>query len=421
MTLTKKGVAYLVIAYFFIGLSLVLRETALTAFVIPTALLLVLSSHVPEAPDLKVARRICPRRSFGDEDIDVSVEIYNNSDEMVNELEFEDQTSEQLNVDAGTRTLTTHIRPHERVEFSYRISAPRRGNYVLGPILLRRADVMQFHEYKSVVPIRDEVTVMPKIEKLGPIALRARRVGQWPGVVPSRRTGLGTEFFESRPYEPGDELRRINWKASAKVGVLMTNEFEGEQVTDVLVVVDGSEGTLSRLFDFDVAEFELSLAASLCSQLINQGNRVGLSVYSAVRTWVDPGFGKRHLLRLLNGLAVANPGRASIPLQYAVESVIVSMVAAKSVVAFISPLMDDQIVQVIANLAARGYEIMCFTPAASVNSGGMTQPQVLARKILTLERRVKMAEVAEVARLIEFSPQLDLRHELRRSKPRQRA
>jgi uncharacterized protein (DUF58 family) len=421
MTLTKKGVAYLVMAYFFIGLSLVLRETALTAFVIPTALLLLFSSHVPQAPDLKVARRINPQRSFGGEDIDVTVDIYNNSDNTVNELELEDQIPEPLIADAGTRTLTTDLRPHERVEFGYRISAPRRGYYVLGPILLRRADVMQFHEHKGEVPIRDELTVMPKIEKLGPIALRARRVGQWPGLVPSRRTGPGTEFFESRPYEPGDELRRINWKASAKVGALITNEFEGEQVTDVLVVVDGSEGTLSKLFDFDVAEFELSLAASLCSQLINQGNRVGLSVYSAVRTWVDPGFGKRQLLRLLNGLAVANPGRASIPLQYAVESVIVSMIAANSVVLFISPLLDDQIVQVMVNLATRGYEIMCFTPATAANLEGITQPEILARKILALERRIKMAEVAEVARLIEFSPQLDLRYELRRWRPRQRA
>ena len=421
MTLTKKGVVYLVIAYSFIGLSLILKESALTAFVIPTALLLLISSHVSRPPELKVTRRIYPQRSFGDEDIDVRVEVNNNSNRTVNELDLEDQIPESLTMGVGTRTLTTYLRPHEQVEFSYRISAPRRGSYALGPILLRRSDFMQFHEYKGELPVRDELTVMPKIEKLGPIALRAQRVGQWPGLVPSRRTGSGTEFFESRPYALGDELRRINWKASAKAGVLITNAYEGEQVTDVLVVVDGSEETLSRVFDFDVAEFELSLAASLCSQLINQGNRVGLSVYSAVRTWVDPGFGKRQLLRLLNGLAVASPGRASIPLQYAVESVIVSMVAAKSVVVFISPLMDDQIVRVMTNLATRGYEIMCFTPATVVDLAGMAESEVLARRILAVERRIKMAEVAEVARLIEFSPRLDIKQELRRWKPRQRA
>lgn len=418
MALTRKGLFYLIIAYFFIGLALIFKEPALTVFVIPNALLLLLSSHVPKSPNLKVSRRINPPRSFGDENVDVSVEVYNDSDERIEELSLNDQIPESLILESGTPTLTLQMHPYERVEFGYRFLAPGRGNYALGPLSLQTADVMQFHECKGEIPCNDELTILPKMEKLGPIALRARRVEQWPGQVPSRRMGSGTEFLELRQYEPGDELRRINWKASARKGSLVTNEFEREQVTDALLVVDASQGTFSKIFDFDVAEFELSLTASLCSQLISQGNRVGLSVYSMVRTWVDPGFGKRQLLRLLRSLATVRPGRASIPLQYAVESVIVSMVAARSVIIFISPLLDDDIVKVMANLAERGYGIICFTPVVGSNVADMNQSMVLARRILVSERRIKIAEGARFARLIEFSPQLDLRNELRRWKPR---
>ena len=418
MALTRKGLAYLITAYFFIALALIFREPAFTAFVIPNALLLLFSSRVAKFPNLKVTRRIYPPRSFGGEPIDVSVEIYNDSDKRIDDLKLEDQIPESLVLESGTKTLTMQMRPYERAEFGYRISAPRRGNYTLGPIYVHTADVMQFHERNGEIPLNDELTIMPKMENLGPIALRARRVGQWPGLVPSRRIGSGTEFFELRRYEPGDELRRINWKASAKRGSLFSNEFEGEQVTDVLLVVDASEGTFSKMFDFDIAEFELSLAASLCSQLINQGNRVGLSVYSMVRTWVDPGFGKRQLLRLLRSLSMVVPGRASIPMQYAVESVIVTMVAARSVVIFISPLLDDEVVSVMVNLAGRGYVIICFTPTVGSKVAGVNQSQVLARRILASERRIKMAEVAKFARLIQFSPQRDLRNDLRRWKPR---
>ena len=146
------------------------------------------------------------------------------------------------------------------------------------------------------------------------------------GLDSLRRMGLGTEFFELSPYTPGDDLRRVNWKASAKLRQLVTNEFEGEQVTDVLVALDCSQGVASKLFDFDAMEFQVSLAASLCWQLILQGNRVGLSVYGAVRTWVNLAFGKRQLLRILDNLAIVKPGPATVPLDYAVESVITTLV-----------------------------------------------------------------------------------------------
>jgi len=416
MALTKKGLVYLIIAYAFIGLALFFREPALTAFVIPNALLLLFSTR-SSSTSQRIVRQARPLRSFGGESISVSVEFTNTSDAAIDEVKLEDSVPEPLVLEAGTRILTMYMRPHERVEFGYRISAPKRGRYVLGPLLLQTTDVMGFHESKKWIASRTELSIMPQIEKLGVIALRARRVGQWPGLVPSRRIGSGTEFFELRPYEPGDELRRINWKASAKAGSLITNEPEGERVTDVLVVVDVSEGTLSKLFDFDVPEFELSLAASLCSQLISQGNRVGLSVYSAARTWVDPGFGKRHLLRLLNNLTIAKPGRASIPMQYAVESVIISLVPSRSVLVFISPLVGEEILKLIVSLADRGYAMMCFTPATGTNVE-VTRSRILAKRILTIERRVKMVRVSGMARLVEFSPNLDLKHELRRWTPR---
>lgn len=419
MVLTKKGLAYLVIAYAFIGLSLILREPALTVFVIPNAILLLFSSrHAPvQSPRLRIVRRIYPPRSVGGESIDVAVEIFNESTESVDELHLEDHIPEQLSLETGMKVLTTHMRARERVEFRYRVSAPKRGTYVLGPVWVQKTDVMGFHEYSGEIPVFDELIVLPKMEKLGPIELRARRVGPWPGLVPSRKIGPGTEFYELRQYESGDELRRINWKASAKLGRLVTNEFEGEQVTDVLVVLDCSEGALSKLFDFNVAEFEVDLAASLCSQLIQQGNRVGLSVYSAARTWVDPGFGKRQLLRLLNSLAIVEPGRASVPMQYAVESVIVSVVPARSVIVFISPMLGEEIVNVIMNLGIKGYGVICFTPAVELNAQGMSEPRKLAKRILSAERRVKLGEVGRVARVVEFSPQRDLRYSLRRWKP----
>jgi uncharacterized protein (DUF58 family) len=245
--------------------------------------------------------------------------------------------------------------------------------------------------------------------------LRARRVGPWPGVIPSRRIGIGTEFFETSPYVPGDDLRRVNWKASARSGQLFTNEFEAERVTDVLVVVDCSEGVMSELFDFDVLEFEVSLGGSLCSQLIMQGNRVGLSVYGAVRTWVDLAFGKRHLLRILDNLAVVRPGRATIPIDYALESVITSILPARSVVLMVSPMTSDAVAELIENIRLRGYNIICFTPSARTDLQSLKKSSSVARRIFAAERRLRIMKVNHLATVVEVSPKIAIKPVLRMS------
>jgi uncharacterized protein (DUF58 family) len=194
----------------------------------------------------------------------------------------------------------------------------------------------------------------------------------------------------------------------------VTSEFEGEQVTDVLVVLDCSEGTLSKLFEYDAVEFEVSLAASLCSQLILQGNRVGLSVYGAVRTWVDPAFGKRQLLRLLDNLAIAKAGRPTVPMEYAVQSVIVTVAPSRSIIVFISPLIGEEVIDIIANVAARGYSLLCLAPALGGDYGGMLEVEMIARRVLSIERRLRLLDIAKYAKVIELSPEISIKSALRR-------
>jgi len=85
-------------------------------------------------------------------------------------------------------------------------------------------------------------------------------------------------------------------------------------------------------------------------------------------------------------------------------------------VIIISPLLGEEVVNVVLNLAARGYEIICFTPSTERALGTLTTSKSLAKRILASERRIKMAQVSGIARLIEFSPRLDIRRELRRWK-----
>jgi uncharacterized protein (DUF58 family) len=255
--------------------------------------------------------------------------------------------------------------------------------------------------------------VLPRIEKLGIVDLKGRRFNPWPGLIPSRRIGIGTEFFEIAPYVAGVDLRRVNWKASARLGMLVTNEFEGEQVIDVLVVLDCSEAIRSELFDYDALEFQVSFAASLCSQLIMQGNRVGLSVYGAVRTWVSPGFGKRHLLRLLDSLALVKPGPATLPIKYVVESVVATILPTRSLVLLISPMIGDEVVDMIEGIVAEGYSTICFTPSERTELGGVAESSRIARRIFAAERNLRIMRTRRMAAVIQLSPALAVKPLLR--------
>ena len=403
------------VAYSFVFVALALREAWLTVFVLPIAILLFVPSSLPKAepPPLSITRQIHPKRSIGDEDVEVRLTVRNITKCPISGVQLEDKVPEPLKICAGLNRLTISLNPREEVEVKYRVTSPKRGSYDIGPTIARIADNLRLTETTLQFKNVDSLTVLPRMEELGTLDLKARHLGPWPGLILSRKLGLGTEFFELSAYTPGDDLRRVNWKASAKLGELVTNEFEGEQVTDVLVAVDCSQGITSSLFDFDAMEFQVSLAASLCSQLILQGNRVGLSVYGAVRTWVNPAFGKRQLLRILENLAIAKPGPAIVPIEYAVESVITTLVPARSVVVLISPLIGNDLLTLVENIAVKGYAVICITPSSRPNPLNTTEPAALAWRILTLERKLTMAKLSRIAQVVEVSPKIAIKPMLR--------
>src|SRR5206468_2341164 len=103
--------------------------------------------------------------------------------------------------------------------------------------------------------VRSPLVVAPAMEDLRRAALQPRRTRPWFGQVASRRIGPGTEFWGVREYVAGDEVRRINWKASARLERLFTNEYEGERSGDGLIVL------ITPLKDRDALTAVIELAA----------------------------------------------------------------------------------------------------------------------------------------------------------------
>jgi len=162
--------------------------------------------------------------------------------------------------------------------------------------------------------------LMARVEKLH---LRTHRLVNTAlaGGYRSSFRGGGIEFEDVRPYQPGDEVRRIDWKVTARNGEAYIKSFREERQLSVHFLVD-----TSRTMDFGSSQFsKRELAAQFTALLslvaLRAQDRVGLTLFGA-----NPGLhlpckkGKNHVLRILREVLAAKPDRKRSDLKHAIEN-----------------------------------------------------------------------------------------------------
>src|SRR6266571_4089649 len=154
----------------------------------------------------------------------------------------------------------------------------------------------------AVLPTDARLVVAPTMEDLRRTKLQPRRTHPWFGQVSSRQLGEGTDFWGVREYTAGDEVRRINWKASARLDRLYTNEYEGERSGDVVIVVDARRESFIGTETDNPIEHGVRAALGIAEHVLASKNRVGLIVQREVLDWVPPAFGRKQLYRILDHL-----------------------------------------------------------------------------------------------------------------------
>ncbi len=188
----------------------------------------------------------------------------------------------------------------------------RRGVYPLPPIELVTSFPFGLIERRLRVADGPEVVVYPRVHALRPSALELASQG---GRLVRRRRGQGDEFYSMRQYIPGDDLRRIAWRASARANTLLVKELEQETSRDVACIFDNRQTA-----DADSAEqyFEdaVELAASLAVTLLQRQYRVALITATSA---APLGEGPTQIARVLDMLArvMPAPDGSADPFAYA--------------------------------------------------------------------------------------------------------
>ena len=170
------------------------------------------------------------------------------------------------------------------------------------------------------------IALRPRCHSLR-LPMRQAAASALAGAYRSRFRGRGVDFVESRNYQPGDDIRNMDWRVTARTGRPHTKVFQEERERPVLVVVDGSPslffGTRARLKSVAAGQ----MAAAVAWSAVRRGDRIGGFLFAPDgHRELRPAGGRRGAMRLIQGLvewldpARAAPGEVQ-PLSVALERV----------------------------------------------------------------------------------------------------
>lgn len=212
---------------------------------------------------------------------------------------------------APVRVPIATLAPGAPVDHTYSLDCGRRGAYRVGPLTAVAGDPFGLTQRETVLCEAFELVVHPRVELVDDRPLT--RQFEDPPVRPpvSKPWPSGMEFFGMREYHPGDELRRVVWRASARVGKLMVREAE-QGITDrITIVLDTDRGSYRHTGeDSEAFEVAVRAAASIGVGHLRDGYEVRCETNGGPLTRVVRG--PQHVTGFLDALARVETGRSPL-------------------------------------------------------------------------------------------------------------
>jgi uncharacterized protein (DUF58 family) len=324
-----------------------------------------------------------------------------------------------VGLSTGTNHAFMTLKEREKHTLVYTFSPRLFGTYVLGPIKVRSMDRASARYEETTIPTRSFLRVYPEVRYLNRVEIRHSRPRNWPGETITRRAGQGLEFYGVREATPGEPVRRANWRATARAGTLMVNQYMDEAGGDTLIVLD------SRAVS-DVGEppetttaYSVRAAATLSYRLLRDRNRVGLLAVGSTMVRVPLGSGRRQFDKIMIGLITTGTG-GTYEWAFDLVPYYFSYFFSRMVqVLLISPVMDSAPVHMVAELARRGYDVLVISPSPvelDVVRRGDARTVSLAKSLAMIERSSKLSFMRSHAQVLDWNPSTPLADALEKLK-----
>ena len=295
-------------------------------------------------------------------------EIELNATDSVDLLELHLVVPRGLTVVDGDNPCSFHLGADDERTISLTLRCDRWGAVQLGDIYLRARGRIGMLAWEGRVRRQHRIQIYPRPELLqslvAPLDTQLAT-----GDLVARVRADGLEFADTRMFVPGDRLRSVNWRASARRGELIVNERHPDRNADVVLFLDSFAEVRSDDAADGTLELAVRAAATLAGRYLERRDRVGLVTFGGILRWLEPGGGLVQRYRLIDALL-----ETGVEFSYAWKDVNIipaRTLPPRALVIAVTPLLDDRSIAALHDLRARGHDlaIVEVSPEALVEPG----------------------------------------------------
>ena len=273
-------------------------------------------------------------------------------------------------------------RPAEPLIIELPIACRRWGGYTFGGVRVRAHDPFGLFRFEDRIGTPLGLRVYPAADRVRSL-VRPLETQLIAGNFVARSRGEGIEFADIRAFQPGDRVRRVNWRVSARESRLYVNEQHPERNADVVLFIDTFAG-VSR-GEGGSLDLAVRAAAVLASRYLAGRDRVGIVSFGGILRWLRPGMGLRQQYRLLESLV-----ESEVIASYAwkgIEVIPPGVLPAKALVVALSPLIDERAVNALFDARGRGFDVAVVELDPSLLlEPATTEIGALARRLWRMRR-----------------------------------
>ena len=220
-------------------------------------------------------------------------------------VQIKDFYPQQFSVSQNTLQVTLPSQATE--EIIYTINPNSRGEYQWGDIQVRQLGKwgLAWRDWK--IPAQEKVSIYPDLISLRSLSIRLS-LENTGAMRQARRLGNGTEFAELQEYRTGDDIRLIDWKATARRSRPVVRVLEPEQEQTLFILLDRGRLMTARVQGLKRFDWGLNATLSLALAGLSRGDKVGVAVFDRdIKTWIPPARGNHHFSKLIDRLTPLQP------------------------------------------------------------------------------------------------------------------
>ncbi|NJW52824.1 DUF58 domain-containing protein [Salinimicrobium oceani] len=243
------------------------------------------------------AERILPEKFSNSDENKVHVHLNNNYGFKIT-CEIIDEIPVQFQKRDFSHLLK--IGAHSASNFSYSLRPVERGEYYFGNLNVFASTPLHLARRRKKFGKEQMLKVYPSFIQMKKYDFMAidRKISQ-PGLKKIRKIGHTMEFEQIKDYVPGDDIRSINWKATAKQGGLMVNQYQDERSQPVYSVLDCGRTMKMPFNHLKLLDYAINSALAFSNIALKKKDKAGLISFSNKLEHLVPASSKKTHLNLL--------------------------------------------------------------------------------------------------------------------------